>query len=245
MTNTAKLVGAAAAVGVAAYLGYAYFIAPNGSGAPEATADPTPSSTVTAGPVQNLAYERGALAPGTYFIGNIDPFQIKFTVPVGWEKLPVRHMVWSEDDDKSTVGFLNLSHIAYHACHPSLGVHDVGPTVDDLVTELGDMQGFEINSSTEVTIGGHAGTMLDISLSDPPCAGGVEPLLGYTQPGDMDQPHPGGSDSLFDRWYIIDVNGERLVIATAAARGATEQRLQDIQAIVDSIEIALDRGLRP
>jgi hypothetical protein len=109
----------------------------------------------------------------------------------------------------------------------------VGPTVDDLVTALEAVPGYALNSSTDVTISGFTGTLLDIEWGDPPCAEGVEAQLTLSQPGDVIRPHPGATDGV-TRWYILDVDGDRLLIGTFAAPTATDQRVEDIQSIVDS-----------
>jgi hypothetical protein len=79
--------------------------------------------------------------------------------------------------------------------------------------------------------------MVDIEWSEANCPAEVEPMLWVKQPGDVLEPHPGGSDTLFDRMYFLDVNGERLVISTSAHANATDQRVADIQSILDSIQI--------
>jgi hypothetical protein len=225
---------------VAAFLGYRLLIEPNVGGPPPVPSpSPSvgPSATTDPGPTSFDAHPGGALDPGPYVLTGVEPFQITFTVPSGWEKLAVPAMVWSREDDKSTFGFFTLEDLVSDPCDPSQGFAGVGPTVDDLVTALADMPGFGLNSTEETTVSGFTATMLDIDWSDPPCAEGVEAQLGVSQPGDVVRPHPGAGDEQFNRWYIVDVDGERLVIANMAHANATDVRVADIQEILDSTQI--------
>jgi hypothetical protein len=235
---------AAAAVVVAAFLGYRLLVEPNVGGQPpapppssSATPEPTPQSTPDSTPRSFDSHPGGVLLPGAYVLTGVEPYQITFTMPGGWEKLAVPNLVWSQDDDKSTVGFGTIDDLVSDPCDPSQGYVGVGPTADDLATALADVPGVAINSSEEITISGFSGTMVDIEWSEANCPAEVEPMLWVKQPGDVLEPHPGGSDTLFDRMYFLDVNGERLVISTSAHANATDQRVADIQSILDSIQI--------
>jgi hypothetical protein len=233
---------AAAAVVVAAFLGYRLLIEPN-VGGPPPIPSPSPSPSAEASPTSESTpmsfddFAGGALSPGSYVLSGVEPFQITFTVPSGWEKLAVPAMVWSREDDKSTVGYFTVDDLVSDPCDPSQGYVGLGPSADDLATALGAMPGYELNLSAETTISGFAATMLDVQWGDPPCAEGVEAQLGISQPGDVVRPHPGAGEQLFSRWYIVDVDGERLVIATTAHANATQNRVDDIQEILRSTQV--------
>jgi hypothetical protein len=227
---------AAAAVVVAAFLGYQFLFGTNVGGPPPASS-PSPSASPELTPVSFEGHPGGALAPGTYVMTGVEPFQITFTVPIGWEKLAIPASVWSREDDKSSVGYLTIDDLVADPCDPSQGYAGIGPTVDDLVTGLEAIPGYALNSSVETTIGGFPATMLDIAWSDPPCDEGVEAQMAVSQPGDVVSPHPGATEAQFTRWYIVNVDGERLLVSTMAHTNATDQRVQDIQSILDSIQI--------
>jgi hypothetical protein len=235
---------AAAAVVVAAFLGYQFLFGTNVGGPPpapsvspsvepSATPEPTPDST----PTSFDSHPGGALTPGAYVLTNVEPFQITFTVPAGWEKNQPPAIVWSREDDKSTITFGTIDDLVNDPCDPSQGYAAIGPTADDLVTGLAAVPGFAAISSEETTISGFPAAMVDVDWTEAGCPAEVEAMLGVRQPGDEPVLHPGGSDNLFDRWYFIDVDGDRLVITTAAHANATDQRIADIQSILDSIQI--------
>jgi hypothetical protein len=239
--NIVRIAAAVAAVAVAGFIGIQLLGTPDPGGqpvpAPSASPSLEPSATPEPTPTSFEDHPGGSLAPGTYVMTGVEPFQITFTVPSGWEKLAVPSMVWSREDDKSTVSFGTIDDLVLDPCDPSQGYVGIGPTADDLVTALADVPGLAVNSSEETSISGFAGTLLDIEWSEAGCPADVEAMLWVDQPGDFVSPHPGGSDNLFDRMYILDVNGERLVINTAAHANATDVRVADIQSILDSTQI--------
>ena len=107
----------------------------------------------------------------------------------------------------------------------------------DLAEALADIPGITVVSEASATISGYSGTLLDISSSDPDCAEGVEPLLLTTIPGYVDRPHPGDSDDEFSRWYILDVDGDRLVIQAVVPRGLPERVAADVDGMLQSVRI--------
>jgi hypothetical protein len=183
------------------------------------------------------SFAGGALVPGEYFLTHVEPFEITFTVPAGWEKNQPPAMVWSREDHKATVSFGTIDDLLNDPCDPSQGYAGIGPTADDLMTGLAAMPGFAVNSSEETSISGFSATMVDVDWTEAGCPASVEAMLGVSQPGDELVPHPGGSDNLFDRWYVVDVDGERLLITTAAPANASDQRVADIESILESIQI--------
>ena len=63
----------------------------------------------------------------------------------------------------------------------------VGRTVDDLVAWLPSVPGLITTTPEPITIGGHAGQMIDIGL-DPAgtatvCEGSIEPIVAFLNPG--------------------------------------------------------------
>ncbi len=229
----------AAAVVAAALLGYNYLVAPNVGGPQrlaEFTPTPQPTVTVNPSPLGELAVGAGRLVPGSYVITDVVPQDITITVPSGWESLAVPAMVWSAEDEKSTVALFTVTDLFADPCDPGQGYAGVGASVDALVEALDQVAGITVDSTSEVTVSGRAATLVEYSSTDPGCATGVEPLLGTTQPGAIDRPHPqtGGA---FQRWYILDVDGQRLVIAASAPVGASQVRLDQVDAILESIQI--------
>jgi hypothetical protein len=242
MNNSIRVAVGVAAVAVGAFLGYQVLFAPNvgvpgpsPSPEPTATSEPTATPEPTPGPDSFESHPGGTLIPGSYVMSDVEPFEITFTVPPGWEKLAIPASVWSVEDDKSSIGFTTIDDLRSDPCDPSQGNVGVGPTADDLVTALADVPGYALNSSEDTSISGYSGTMLDITWSDPGCPEGVEGELVVSQPSDVVSPHPGETEG--NTWYVLDVDGERLVISVLIHPNAVQQRIDDIQAILDSVQI--------
>ena len=179
----------------------------------------------------------GALNAGSYRITDFEPFSITITVPAAWESLAVPAMVWSADDEKATVAYFTVDDLFADPCDPAQGYLGVGPTVDDLAAALSTYPGITVNSGTDVTISGFSGTLLDVTSTDVDC-GGEDAFMWTTQPGSIDdRPHP-GAGSAFQQYLILDVDGERLVIAVGVpSSGVRPERLDEATAIAESTVI--------
>ena len=235
MNIYAKVALATAAVVVAALLGYNYLVAPNVGGPRLFGPEPTPVPTPSPIPVPTLEMGAGSLSAGSYRITDVDPFSITITVPTGWESLAVPAMVWSVEDEKAIVAYVTVDDLFADPCDPEQGNLGVGPSADDLAEALATYPGINVNSTTAVTISGFAGTRVDFTSTDVGCPGG-DASLWTTQPAGTDSSHPGAGAGLQQFW-ILDVDGERLVIAVAAPVSAPPQRLEDVSSIVNSTVI--------
>jgi hypothetical protein len=231
MNTTGKLLIAAAAVVAAAYLGYTYLASPNiGDAAPE----PTPSPTAEV--IGDLRTARGGLAPGTYAIDDVEPFRITMTVPAGWERNLVPAMVWTATELKAGVAVFTVDDLFADVCDETQGWAEIGPSVEDLVEALGNVPGLAIDARSDVTVSEYPGVLVELSSSDPGCAEGSEALLLTTLPGFVDRPHPGEEDQT-NRWYILNVDGQRLVIQAVVPFGLPERIAGEVEEIVESIRI--------
>jgi hypothetical protein len=230
---------AAAAVVVAAFLGYRFLIEPSIGGpppAPSQTPEPTPSASST---TPTLVSGMGPLFPGTYLISDVEPFTITITIPDGWESAMVPAQIWGPGDNpKSSVGWYTVDGLFADPCDPTQGYLDVGPTADDLVQALASHPTVSVEQTTDVTVSGYPGTLLELTGSAVEC-GGAESLFMTTQPGDVDRPHPA------DRQYhpagvdliVLNVNGDRLAIGSSIGTGARGETATEIDSIVESTVI--------
>lgn len=231
MSNTMRIALATAAVAVAALLGYNYVIAPNvGSSGLD---DPTPTPTPTPVLFDDLD-DGNEVAPGTYLITEIEPFRITVTVPDGWSNVRVPGLVWGEG---AVLGFWNLDNLYADPCTPASGLLDPapGPTVDDLVAAFNRVPGVVLSTPTDVTVDGFAGKQTDLRFSGSDgCIGEDAVLWPIGTTGDA-APAPGPGE--VERLWIVDVNGDRLVIATTDASDATDEVRAELDAIFESVQI--------
>jgi hypothetical protein len=114
----------------------------------------------------------------------------------------------------------------------------VGPTVDDLATALMEQPLQNASSVSDVTLGGHAGKKVEMSVPDDfageTCDGG-----NYGRWYDDDDPANYGPWTFgagqHDTVYIIDVEGTRWVIDTQHRPGVPESDIAELDRLVASI----------
>lgn len=235
MNNTAKLALAAAAVVVAAFLGIR-FLAPGdvGIGGP----GPTPSPPL----VQPDPTSPSPLEPETYTTGSAFVVPLTVSLPAGWTgntSGPYLANVGKGTEEIGGVYFQLFEQVAVDPCQSEQGFVDppVGPTADDLVTALSNMPGIEVTDVSDVTVDGFSGTRLTISAPDSfdDCSLSDDGYVIWRLPlGATYAPGPGDATQV----WILDVGGERLVIDAPDVPGSTEEERAEIQAVVDSLEIA-------
>jgi hypothetical protein len=236
MGNAMRL-AALAAVLVVAVAGL-NFVLPGdrgfGSLQPSPSPAPTPQGTIVVGdPVQ--------LRPGTYITA--DPFlaRVTVTVPGGWDgKLGGPYAAYfSRLYGPGEVLFFVFDNVYADPCDYGKGLLDPapGPTVDDLAAAWTAMPGVAATPPAAVTLGGYAGKQFTITApaSFDGCAMGPDgysifqlPLRAiWTMVPDQR-----------DRVWVLDVEGQRLVIIAPEQVDQTPQDKAEVQGILDSIRLA-------
>jgi hypothetical protein len=229
-----------------------------GSRAPDPTITPPiassgASATPSALDVMELELE-GSLEPGTY---RIDPDRDPSTpLTVEYE---VAAEGWSQwigaakftEQGQVAVSITTVENLVRNGCHDhSPADPAVGPSVDDLATALADLAPFRVTSSPEgVTVYGYRGKYLELTVPDLPVAGDhfsgctdgklqswMSPNLG-TPPGENAfwgyNAEPGHTEG----FWILDVDGTRLVIEANWSPTSPPSDLAEMHAILDSIRI--------
>ncbi len=235
-SNIVRFGVAAAAVVLAVVLGIR-FIGPNVGSETEPTATPSQSTAPSAATDFGAHPDLTALTPGSYVFTHVEPLRVSFTVPSGWEKGAIDWVVWSEEDTKARLAVMSVDNLYVDPCRPDSGLRDpvVGPTVDDLATALGSVQGVTFSPPADVTVAGFAGKYLEYVPPDTFGECGAEPLLWSVNGGTDDQDAPAGDRAV--RLWILDVDGTRLIITASPPAGLPASRLAELQAIIDSIRI--------
>jgi hypothetical protein len=228
-----------------------------------ATGTPVASSTMaTASPsddansceVDEDSGELPALATcRTSFVNGDEPTPplAEFSVPeTGWFAFNGTAKDVEADDGVQRVGalFVTITNLTIHACEQqSPAVPPIGPSVGDLAAGLAALPPFEVTSApNDVTAFGSAGKHLEIRVPlDQPSEGfemftGCEDNLlkswiapghvsfafnGYTAPGDTEE------------FWILDVDGKRVVIAALMSANASAELVAERQAVLDSVVI--------
>ena len=232
-----------------------------GSGAvTEPTMPPTPLPT-TLGDQSEVAQDIWEIPPlspleaGAYFIDpDFDPstpLRVVYDVHAeGWSQ-------WIggfKDAGQGHVGvsITTVTNLVTDGCSDHLHSDPpIGPSVDDLATALADLAPFQVTTPPEdVTVYGYSGRHLELTVPDLPvegsgdqlrfagCAGGqlkswVAPFdtapddafYGYTGPGYTEE------------FWILDVEGTRVMIAAERSDDSPQQDLEELTAVLDSIRI--------
>jgi hypothetical protein len=232
---------AAVVVAAAAVLGGAYlFGGRNNPAEPGPTASPTPTTTSTPEPTAELL-EPGAIEPaanadasyrnlqaGAYHVDL--GMRITFTVPAGWgewaytSKKSQINLI--NDNDDGEVSFEIVENVTAGTCTDELLDPPVGPSVDDLVTALSAMKGFDVSTVTNVTIDGYHGKQFTLTAPTSGCE-----LRTWATSTRVNGVGLGEANHV----RILDVDGARLLIGLAPPSNPAIQREAD--GIVDSIRI--------
>jgi hypothetical protein len=222
----------AAAVVTAAILGTAFITRAGNIGA-----HPTPTPTSRAAVlIQPLDQDVGALAAGSYYIDSPFPVRVAFDVPEGWRGWGYTsdgaQINLNPDQGSGEVSFEIVDNITADPCTDQLLDPPVGPSVNDLVTALSNMEGFDASRATDIAIDGFDGkqfTLTAPSRRDAPCGSMVTWMTKTRQNG----VGPGEVNEV----RIIDVGGVRLLICVAYTPPISSGYLSELHAVADSAQI--------
>ena len=236
-TITKYALGAAAAV-LVAIIGFSVVNGARGNvGSGDPTVSPEPSISALSG--------EALLAAGRYSIRSGITLQVTASVPDGWSAVgdwAVRGPRGYEAPDGMGLRFYTVGNLFNDPGSFAGGVQDppVGPTVDDLVQAIVEQEEWTTSTPAELTIGGYAAQHVRITIPEGAELdrrdGGAFYLFKDEGAGQIWGLEPG---QMFDV-YVVDVDGERLVLDAFHYPGTPEADLAALQAVVDSIEIGTD-----
>jgi len=112
-----------------------------------------------------------------------------------------------------------------------------GPTVDDLANAFAEIWGSDATTPTDVMVDGFAGKQVvltvptDVNFAD--CVSGH--FMSWRDSGGGDRWYQGPGQ--IEQLWILDVEGERLLIGATYFPEATPQDRVELQQIIDSIQI--------
>lgn len=232
--RTLTRLAVAMAVVVAVVLGAATFLGAPWSGrvgvAPAATIErATAAAVIAAAPVLPVS-ER--LDAGTYRLRPPFPVSVAVRVPAGWTACVSGDFEQSVCEQEMGVSFMVVDSVVTDPCDPAQRLDPtVGPTVDDLVAAIVGLEGFSATVPTDIVIDGFAGKQLTVTA---PRASACD-LRTW---GNADRVN-GVSLGEVNVVRIVDVDGQRILIAAAYHPGSTSGARRAVQAqVLDSVRIA-------
>ena len=217
-------------------------------------ADPTgptttasePSATPTVQDVMELE-KFAPLEPGTYFIDpDSDPstnLLVVYEVPEGWSQW--FGAIKFAGDGHVAINITTVVNLVRHGCRDhSWADPPVGPSVDDLAVALADLAPFRVTSAPKnVTMDGYRGKHLELTAPDlhdfSRCVDGN--LSSWVAPIDVAEGEGGAFHGYnaepVEEFWILDVDGTRLVIETTYSPATHPEDVAEMRAILDSIRI--------
>jgi hypothetical protein len=196
------------------------------------------------------------LGPGTYFIDPdgdpSTPLRVVYEVPVeGWS-------MWIgaaefADDGHVGVSITTVTNLVLHGCRDhSWADPPVGPSVDDLATALADLAPFMVTSPPrDVTAFGYRGKHLELTVPDLPveeegddrrftgCVDGkLKSWIAFIDTAEEGDAFYGYTGPRYrEEFWILDVEGTRLMVAAERSPGSPPEDLAELRAILESIRI--------
>jgi hypothetical protein len=217
-------------------------------GTPPATGEPSPTPTIQ--DIMELA-PFARLERGTYLIDADQdpstPLRVVYSIAAeGWSQW-IGAAKFSGGGHVG-VSITTVSNLVRHGCRDhSWADPPVGPSVDDLTTALADLAPFWVTSEPEdVTIYGYRGKYLELTVpgegNDRSFAGCIDGKLKSwvaaidTEPGDAFYGY-NGEPGRTEEFWILDVDGTRLVIEANWSPASPREDVAEMRAILDSIRI--------
>ena len=180
------------------------------------------------------------LAPGTYRLGfhlddaDADVPDAFVTVPSGYLESSSWYVV--SEDGHEFLGLWTAAEADRDACrHGEQDVYDPGPSVDDLARALVATRSIRASEPEPVTLAGYQGQFVELA-SPRHMSRCRDPKAGLWTSGD------GGrgiyNDGQVDLVWILDADGQRIVVNAAYSAGSTASDIRKLTSMVDSLTFA-------
>ena len=244
MNNTAKLALGAAAVVVVALLGLQFLLPGANVGGPDLP-DPSESGISVPSSTPQALPPSGDLEPGTYLVSRQDwtPVPFSITVPRGWTT-DINGFIRKHEGEPEEVMLTPwiVTHIYADACHWDGSLFEVGTTAEDLAAALSTQLGREVAGPTELTLGGYPVKRVELAVPTELDVASCDQGQIRSWPSSPTDETTGwiGLPGQTDVVYVMDVDGERILIGTTRGPEASEEDAAQLDAIIASIRITPD-----
>ena len=229
------------------------------------TVEPSTSSSTTmmsaiadAIDVASVPGNFGPLEPGNYYIRPVVPegptISVHFTIPAeGWLAFIGGFKPGVDGRDQTVaLHILNVTNLVRHGCSDHAIADPIGDTTEDLASALATLEPFEVvEAPSEVSRWGYDGTRLVLQVPELPTsvAAGqlkftdcVENEVKSWIGRPLSYVYYGYSPGLIEEFWILDVDGQRLVVATDHFPDTPPDDMDELQAVLDSIGFVVDAG---
>ena len=171
-----------------------------------------------------------------------------FTVqaPSGWSASPDGHSVVKHGSGVLGLSVWDVAEVPRNPCHPLGHIYDPGTTVDDLVTALATQPMRHATTPTDVTLGGYSGRYLtwsapahwvvtgnaDFKGCDVQSNGHRDFVNWYSN---LDAEQYTQVAGQVDRLWVLDVNGQRLLVDATFSPDTTQAQRDELGQIATSL----------
>ncbi|HET8777836.1 MAG TPA: hypothetical protein VFN76_09260, partial [Candidatus Limnocylindria bacterium] len=174
----------------------------------------------------------GSLSAGRYSITDPYPYTISFDAPEGW--LACNYDPYEQGVCEALevggvgVAFLVVDNVVADPCSDEGLDPAVGPSVDDLVTAISSLSGFEASTPTDSSVGGYRAKRFTVTA---PTTSGCQ-LRTWITPTRTN----GVGLREENLILVVDVDGERLMVAAAYNPAlVTDAQMQAVEDVIASI----------
>jgi hypothetical protein len=211
-----------------------------GLGACAAPETPFSAPTTDAVTVASLP-ESGQLDPGTYLVtGFTVPFDI--TVPDEWESGGWFLFKSLSDEAGVAVNFQTSGYVPTDACAWRGAIVEVDPTPEAFAAAMAAQTSTVTTPATEIMASGFPGLEFDHSVeSDVDIAECDEEKICLHSDSATNCARWHSSVTAHETYRVVDLNGERVVIAVLGYGSVDPALTEEARAVFDSIEFAPDR----
>jgi hypothetical protein len=197
-----------------------------------ATTTPAPSET-PASPVVTATAPEPTI--GTSIVGDV---RLTFTVPDGWEN----NGWFVVGNWEPTFGaiLVRVGNIFSDPCQWVELDPPPGPSVDDLVAAFASVPILDATAATDITVDGFHGKQIEFTVPDYTDDECIEGRFGLFQEPGWTGPGPNywaQGPFAHHRLWILDVDGTRLVIGGTYFPDTSQQDLDDLDTLLNSIQI--------
>lgn len=198
---------------------------------------PSPSPTATALPTatprpSSLAVPFGTpLDPGRYAVDELFPLNLTFEIEESWNACSESGSEQNLCRPDAGISFVIVENVVADPCEtdgPGLDPA-IGPSVDDLVSAIAGLEGFEATAPIDVTVGGFSGKEFELTAPAEAACDGFETWMTASRTTGMGLGE-------FNLVQVIDVDGQRLLIA-ASYDPTSSAQADEARRILDSVRI--------
>ena len=202
------------------------------------TSEPTYTYTSAPGEAFQLPKDSnfGTMRAGRYEAWRIgSPVRYEVEVPDGWRVLAGTYL--NAPTDGHGIFFVaslpkDLTDLAVHPCRDH-SLFRVGPTVRDFTRAMQEQPAWKVSTPRPVTLDGNQGLYFEIEL--PPSVDPADCEDGSVSEYESGRDGMATTRSYRGRWWVLEVDGQRLVVMARCYDTCSETDLDTMSAMAESI----------